>query len=320
MTEMGVVVDLHDNDDDDDKNVKSAQAAIEHAGGFGCFSLRSGMCRKDIGGVVQNPYRAYTCLLAGLYVLYHFVGGGSILRSAKEDHLGFLSCVAEAYGLISLLYKINLRGHVNGISGMSVIMFAVTYTCRLVETFLLASKPWVNIDGMALEFLQTVNLCLVYTVLWSIFKTYRNSYQADLDVLKVKYLLPGCVMLAAVLHPRFRQGLMYSLSWTASFYVDVLALLPQVVMTHRGKGKLEVPIANFVMATAISRSSDLVFWCFRRNLGPQGFIYGINVSGIIIISFHLMNLALVADFMYYYIKARLASSSATGTITIEEMS
>merc|ERR1719158_858763 len=110
-------------------------------------------------------------------------------------------------------------------------------------------------------------MLMSWMVLFAIFKTYRTSYQEDLDILKVKYLIPGCLLLALVLHPNFKRGQLYSLSWASSFYIDVLALLSQVVMMQRGNGKVEAPIANFVAATAFSRLNDLGFWYYRWNLG-----------------------------------------------------
>merc|ERR1719158_1850364 len=112
--------------------------------------------------------------------------------------------------------------------------------------------------GIALEMLQFTSVPLVLNILWSVLKTYRETYQESLDVLKVRYLLPACVALALVLTPQFKQGKTYSYCWTISFYVDILALLPQVVMMTLSPGKkIAVPIANLVGVTAFSRCVDL---------------------------------------------------------------
>merc|ERR1719159_1342965 len=162
--------------------------------------------------------------------------------------------------------------------------------------------------AIALEALQFASIPLVFSLLWAVYKTYKDTYQESLDKLKVKYLLPGCVGLALVLTPRFKQGEMYSYCWTVSFYVDVLALLPQVVMMSFSPGKkVAVPIANFVVATAVSRIVDLWFWYLRFDLGPQGWWGDFNYSGWIIVSFHVISLLLVADFMYYCLRARCSA-------------
>jgi hypothetical protein len=284
---------------DDDKNRKAQVVDLQRAGGFGFFSLRNGITSKDMANMGKNPFCAYAVFLMVFFACYS-LGGGRLSKTTYEDKLGYTSCILEALGLISLQYKVSCRGHVNGLSGMSMVMLTLSYTMREYETFGAAKVPWITIDGMCIELLQMVTCALVYVNLWSIFKTYRNSYQEDLDVLKVKYLIPGCLLLGLLLHPVFRQGWKYSLSWAMSFYIDVLALLPQVVMMQRGDGKVYAPIAHFVAATAFSRFNDLCFWIVRwerSKVLPQGME--------IIVGFHVINLLLVADFMYYYIKAWL---------------
>merc|ERR1719161_2966480 len=172
-------------------------------------------------------------------------------------------------------------------------------------------------DGILLEMMQVVSLPLVLEILWLTFAKYRSSYQEDLDAMKVKYLVPGCIVLAFVLHPNFVQGYGYSMCWTISFYVDVLALLPQVVMMTFGNGTVEAPIANFVAATAFSRVVDLCFWYLRFDLGPQGWMFGFNFSGYLIVFWHLVSLGLIADFLYYFIRAKFAGSSLMEDTTLQ---
>lgn len=304
---------------DDNKNHKTKSTMLTLGSGPGLWNLRNGIASKEIAILKKNPFHLYAAFLTVFYSCYFLVGGhlGSKL-STIEDKLGHISCILEQSGLIALQWKVSLRGHVKGLSGMSMIMITLSYSMREFETFYAASVPWVTINGMAIEMLQIVSCLLAYVNLWTIFKTYRTTYQEDLDVLKVKYLIPGCVLLGLVLQPHFRQGWKYSLSWAVSFYIDVLALLPQVVMMQRGGGKVEAPIAHYVAAMAFSRTSDLIFWCFRWNLGPQGWWKGINVSGIMIISIHIVSLLLVADFMYFYVKARIHGRMMTEDMEIED--
>merc|ERR1719272_1042791 len=187
-------------------------------------------------------------------------------------------------------------------------MFVISYSLREGESVMMFWQIVSCLDGIVVEVLQLSCFMLACNVTWTVFKTYRTTYDEELDVLKVKHLIPACLVLSLVLHPSFQNGFFYSYLWTASFYVDVLALLPQVVMMARGGGKVEAPICHFVAATAFSRLVDLAFWYYRLDLGPQGFVFGFNYSGMLIVVFHLINLGLVADFMYYYIKARMSGA------------
>jgi len=257
---------------------------------------------KSFVQFLKNPLKVYTCFLGFIGIFYLFQCDGV---TAWEDFIGYNSCVLEAYGLISVYRKIQSHRSVLGISGNSLIMFAISYGLRQCEAFVMSSRYRLTKRAVVLETLQFASIPLVLMIISAVFKTYRESYQESLDKLKVRYLLPGCVALALILTPHFKQGILYSYCWTVSFYVDVLALLPQVVMMNFSSGnKVAVPIATFVAATAVSRVVDLWFWYLRFDLGPQGRWGNFNYSGWIIVSFHVISLLLVADFAYYYVRAR----------------
>lgn len=240
-------------------------------------------------------------------MLYHLLGG-RLNQATAEDLLGYVSVIAEALGLLMLRSKIVGQGSVSGISGMTVCMYALVYMMR--ELLLLPPLEWQALDGWAVEVLQLPSILMILDITRSVFVGYRNTYQEDLDVLKMQYLVPGCIALALLLHPTFTQGFAYSCCWTAYLYMDVIALLPQIVMMARGGGKVEAPIAHFVAATALRWGVDLSFWYYSFDLGPQGYIGNFNYSGWLIVAVHVLSLVFVADFMYYYIKAWMIACCA----------
>jgi len=203
-----------------------------------------------------------------------------------------------------------------GISGMSMTMYALTYTMRLWELWPRSSRNLLN--NWAVEVLSLASLLMVCDILKLIYVNYRKTYQEDLDVLKVKHLVLGCVVVAALFHPTFSDGFLFSYLWTLGFYIDVVALMPQVVMMARGGGSVEAPISHFVAATTLSRCVDLWWWSEGEgiDLGPQGYVFGVNYSGWLIVLVHLLSFMLVADFMYYYTKARLAGSALSEDLAL----
>lgn len=261
-----------------------------------------------------TSFQIYVCFLMACSVVYYYLGG-DIRIAASEDKLSYLSCLAEGLGLLSLRIKISRQGSVTGISGMTMVMYAIVYFLRL---FMVCPDQLsvVYLDGWAVEALQIASLLMVLDVVHSVFITYRKSYQEDLDVLHIKYLIPTCVVLAAILHPQFHQGTWFSFSWTTYLYHDCLALMPQVVMLTRGAGKVEAPVAHFVAATTLSRVMDLSFWYYDFDLGAQGFYHGFNYSGWLIVFWHVINLAIVADFMYYYMKAHVSGRAVSANSPI----
>jgi hypothetical protein len=291
--------------EDDDKDLKDLKQRPSFFVVLLAILPCGGTCSKQFLDFLKNPLKVYTCFLVCIAIFYAIMCDG---QTAWEDFIGYNSCVLEAYGLISVFRRIQSHRSVLGISGNSLIMFAVSYCLRQCEALVMSSRYRLTKRAVVLEALQFASIPLVLSLVWAVFKTYRESYQESLDKLKVKYLIPACVALALVLTPKFKQGEMYSYCWTISFYVDVLALLPQVVMMTYSPGKkVAVPIADFVAATSISRVVDLWFWYLRFDLGPQGWWGDFNYSGWIIVTFHFISLALVADFVYCYFRARCSA-------------
>jgi len=307
-TPMEVPLQANVDQEDDDKTLKE-QKNLKRRPNFFFVLLAILPCNicftKAFVEFLKNPLKVYTCYLGFIGIFYLVQCDGT---TAWEDFIGHNSCVLEAYGLISIYRKIQSHRSVMGISGNSLIMFAISYGLRQSEAFVMSSRYRLTKRAVVLETLQFASIPLVLMIIRAVFTTYRESYQESLDKLKVKYLLPGCVALALILTPRFKQGQVYSYCWTVSFYVDVLALLPQVVMmTFSPEKKVAVPIANFVAATTISRVVDLQFWYLHFDLGPQGWWGNFNYSGYIIVGFHVLSLLLVADFMYFYLRARCSA-------------
>merc|ERR1719262_1664219 len=107
--------------------------------------------------------------------------------------------------------------------------------------------------------------------------------------------------MALLVHAQFSSWtFMYGYSWSSTLYMDVLALMPQVVMMSQSGGKVATPIANFVATTSISRCGDLFHSLFiltdTRVNEPFSYWTAVSVQ--------IVHLVLVADFMYYFCKAR----------------
>jgi len=254
---------------------------------------------KSVPALFGNSSFCFACVYVLLGLVYILLGGQPSSNTGSEKLLNFMSISMEVFGLLILRHKIQQRKSVQGVSGMTMLMYTACYTVRL----------WLNMPSslsfnfMELELEATfgiISLLLVLDCLRSIFVTHRRSYQEDLDVLHVKYLIPGCFCLALLVGPHFHYwNPLVGYMWTSCLYMDVLALLPQVVMMARGGGKVSAPIAHFVAATFLSRIEDLSDSLFFKadSFGPED-----HFSYYIIIFFQALHLLVVADFMYYYLK------------------
>merc|ERR1719313_1817476 len=198
-----------------------------------------------------------------------------------------------------------------------MVMYAFTYFCRMglsyPSSFTVQGLQNADVDIT----LGWVSFVLVLDILKSVFVTHRKTYQAELDVFKAWYLIPCCWTVSLLVRPHFHSWtFQYGYCWSSTLYMDVLALMPQVVMMSKAGGKTEAPIANFVAATSISRCGDLfhslVFLGATRAAEPFSYWMAVSIQTI-----HLL---LVADFMYYYMKARaFAAANAVDEVKLVDV-
>lgn len=242
------------------------------------------------------------------FACFVFLSGAAYISAGREVNLDeagrFASSNFEILGLLLLRHKIRMRESVAGISGMTIIMYALVYCQRIMLS--LMATGW-DFEWKDLDFdtsFGSVSFLLVLDILKSVWFTHRSSYQTELDVLKVQYLVPGCYFLAFIVRPDFNGwAYNYGYWWSSCLYMDVLALMPQVVMMAQGSNSklyVEAPIAHFVAATFLSRVDDLVdTLVFSTSMWEDD-----RKSALAIVCMQSVHLLLVADFMYYWIKAR----------------
>lgn len=302
----------------DDVDDKYAKCKNKHSNSQGKYEeawnlLKEFTTQKQVHAMLQDSFFLYVLFLITGSCLYHQLGG-SFLKANFDDVMGYLSAIAEAFGLLVVRRKIHQQGSVAGVSGMTIGMYALVYLLR--QLLLLPPFSLQYLDMWAVETLSLTSLILVLDILRSVFVTYNSSYQEDCDVLHVKYLIPSCICLALLLHPSFEEGAWYSFCWTACLYLDVMALMPQVVMMGRAGKKVSAPISHFVAATTMSRVVDLSFWFKNFDMVGEYKPDEFHFSGWLIIFWHVVHLMLVADFMYYYLQARLLHGSFSDDLSL----
>merc|ERR550514_1408881 len=144
-------------------------------------------------------------------------------------------------------------------------------------------------------------------------KSHRHTYQKDHDTMDIKPLLFGCAVLAVVVHPDLNEFPLFDILWATSLYIDVVAMAPQLWMMSKSGGA-EAVTSHYVAAIAASRAVNLIFWYYGyEELAPED--GGANIAGYAIIVAHVLQIALMGDFMVLYIKAGCNKVCGPGTCT-----
>jgi len=221
-----------------------------------------------------------------------------------------LSVGMQVLALLFLRVKIMRTGNVRGISAKTLQMQALVHGLRLTSTTWL--KGYIPSDETGDWFYQLMDfavLLMCLTLLHTVLKTHRHTYQEDSDDFDVKPAILVCVFLAVLVHPDLNDRVFFDAIWTTALYVDVMCMVPQLWMMSKIGGDVEALTGHYVAAITGARLVDFTFWYFGyAELAPAD--GGFNLAGWAIILSQVIQLLLMADFMFYYVKAWMIACCA----------
>jgi hypothetical protein len=223
----------------------------------------------------------------------------------------FFSAAAEGLALVVLRQRIIRQRSVEGISAQCLVMFLFSYASRAVS---LPSLSVVSTNFWGLKVLDWAAFGILIDVFLIVKGAYRDAPHDQLDIVKGHYLMLGCFLLTCAYRPSRASGRLCGFMWTFGLYVDQLSFLPQVVLMARQQRPVAGPIAHFVVATAISRISDLGYWTteFRFWSAPRD----MSFSGWFLLATHMLSVTIIIDFLYYFIRACFHARSLAKVVDI----
>lgn len=239
----------------------------------------------------------------------NFVIGGVVVYCLFSD-AGYSSVLTlgsalQCFAFYSLLQRVERMKSVAGISmktlELYVLYLIMRLACTLVRSGYLPvdrSGDWVYQAG------DIASLAIVFRLL-NYFNdpSMRKTYQEEYDSMDVWRALPACIGVAIFIHGHLNDSWFFDSLWQASTNVDTIAMIPQLWMLSKIGGEVDGMTAHFVGALFFSRACTFAFWFYgwkelRRGPGP-------NLAGGLLILCHTVQLALSADFLYYYLDARV---------------
>merc|ERR1719214_547271 len=234
-----------------------------------------------------------------------FVVGATLYHALSA---GFSSTLTLSAGLqclafVLLTVKILSQRATTGLSGRMLVMYAMTLCFRLSSTVWL--NGYLPVDKTGDWAYQAIEICCLFLIahlMRCVFVTHRATYQeqhASLPV-KIQNLLIGCFILAVVVHPHLDRRELFAPLWTTGCYLETLSMLPQLWMLAK-IGEVEALTSHFVVLSALSRVSSLIFW-YRGFAELRPTHGGFNFPGWGIMLAHVMQLLLSCDFVFLYLR------------------
>jgi len=265
----------------------------------GMFTSRAKQATLDQGTVAV--YLGAFSLAALVYQSFHDLGLSTFLTLA----LG-IQCFAFA----CLRLKISQTKSVAGISGRTLILQALSCGLRLCSTCWL--NGYIPVDGTGDWLYQMLDVCallLCLNLMYCVFKSHRSMYQEEQDQFNVQFVALICFVLAAQVHPDLNNRPLFDTLWMTALYIDVVAMVPQLVLMTKIQGEVEALTSHYVGATALSKAASLIFWFHGfTELAPVN--GGFNLSGWAIVAAHVFQVLLLGDFLFYYVRACVSTGSA----------
>lgn len=265
--------------------------------------MMGGQGAASKSGLPSPVAAAYTVFgVIGLLV-HHVIAGGEF------SSILTLSVIVQCLGVSFLCMQVVSTGSASGISAGALMLDACAFGFRL------SSTTWLNgylpVDESGDHVYQIVDMCSFCMVLWLLYQvlvTKRSTYQAAEDTLPVTPMVLGCFIMAALFYGNMNDRPLFDVFWLAGLLSGVVAVMPQLGLVMKSGGRAEALTAHYMAALALSRVlSGIFMWHARFDITCDEWVSGINHIVIVILGAHLLHLALLSDFAYYYARAIMRS-------------
>merc|ERR1719401_243033 len=165
------------------------------------------------------------------------------------------------------------------------------------------------------QLVDIVSLAIVSWLLYQVLVVRKHSYQGSDDSMPAVPAIVGAVLLAAPLHADMNSRPLFDVFWMTGLFVSVVAVLPQLWLITKARGRCEALTSHYIAAMAVSRVlSGTFMWHARFDITCEPWIEGYNHAVWAILGAHALHLIFLADFAYYYIRAVLKNGLSSGEL------
>ncbi|KAL6758653.1 KDEL receptor B [Haematococcus lacustris] len=231
------------------------------------------------------------CLLGILVLL--------VMWRTIEDHdtLFILAEISHFVGIGVLVYKLQRKKSVAGLSLQTQVLTAMFLAVRLFCSFMMEYDIHTVLDGMTLVATVVIVFCMGFTSM-------RQTYQAEQDRVKAWMVAVPCMVLAVVAHPSTNHNYVFRLLWAFCVYMEAVSVLPQLRMMQKAK-VVERFTAHYVFALGLSRFMSCAHWVLQLLEGNKYLLQalGSGIWPVMVLLSEVVQTFILADFCYYYVKS-----------------
>jgi ER lumen protein retaining receptor len=207
----------------------------------------------------------------------------------------YLGDLLHLASFLLLLLKIYTTHSVKGISLNSQVSYLIVFAFRYLDLF---HTRILYLFVMKVVYLFASAL-IVYLIAFKL--PYKRSYNASQDSLNCVYLVVPSVLLGLLFHED-DQSLVFRVLWSASYFLESVSILPQLVVVHdmarHQSGFVENLTSHYVFSLGGYRVLYLLNWIYRYVTEESYWHPIVWITGTVQTLFYL-------DFFYYYAQSLL---------------
>jgi len=272
-----------------------------------CFTGKAGKT------LPSNMLIAYGFFILSAGGVWHLVADGEF------SSILTMSVMVQCLAVVLLALQVVSTGSASGISARALSLDALAICCRLSSTLWL--NGYLPVDASGDHIFQAVDICSLGVLAWLLHQVLvvkRHTYQADEDSLPILPIAVGALILAALLHGNMNGRPVFDTLWMAGLFLSAVAVVPQLFLITKTGGCVEALTSHYITAMAVSRVlSGMFMWHAFNDITCKAWITGFNHASWAIMAAHLLQMLLLGDFAYYYVKAVLASGLNCRVQTME---
>merc|ERR1719284_2011171 len=274
---------------------------------------RTNSSSSKASGNSPGTIAVYAVFVTVAVLVYHWIAEGEF--SAVLTLSAIFQCLA-----FCLLGVQALAGTTQGISVKSLQLDALALACRLSSTtWLQGYLPFDSTGDYLYQCFDALSLAMVLWLLYRVLSIQKETYQTeDEDGLPAWPFAVASLVLAGLFHGDLNDRPLFDTLWMCGLFTGAVAVLPQLWLMTRNRAKVPAMTCHFAAVMALSRMlSGTYMWHAHDEITCEPWIQGFNHAGSAILAAHAVQLLLLGDFGYFYVK-NLATRGLGSSLELPE--
>lgn len=231
------------------------------------------------------------------------------LSSGEFSFILVLASIVQMASFFIIAQKVYNFQNSSGLSINTMICYLIIMVSRLSST--LFYSGYLPSDEAGDWFYQLCEICsLILVVVNIIFitKLFKDTAESESeDQIDFKYLAVPCLILALLVHTNLNNNLITDVAWSFSMYLEGVAIFPQLHVFQKKGGQIEAYTSHYVSLQGLNRFLTLVFWYYTyeelNEESEDSYSFFHTYTGYFLIFSQLIQLILMCEFYYFYIKS-----------------